>query len=73
MRNRNEQLKSVRDWAQSKIDAGSEPPWAWYQYMKLVETCDAILRGMECTVPIGRGLQLVKDGDAHPSEVQLPF
>jgi len=38
-------LREVRDWAKRKIDSRQEPPWAWYQYMKLVETCDAILAG----------------------------
>ena len=37
------QLQDVRQWAKSKIDSGQEPPWAWYQYMKLIETADAIL------------------------------
>lgn len=45
-----DELENVRRWAQAKIDAGAEPPWAWYQYMKLVETCDAILTGMTATV-----------------------
>jgi hypothetical protein len=40
------ELSRARQWAQSKIDAGSEPPWAWYQYMKLIESIDAILAGM---------------------------
>lgn len=40
------ELQRVRTWAQDKIDAGSEPPWAWYQYMKLIESIDAILDGM---------------------------
>lgn len=39
-------LVEVRTWAKAKIDARQEPPWAWYQYMKLIETCDAILAGM---------------------------
>jgi hypothetical protein len=42
---RNE-LEKVREWADSKIAAGEEPPWAWYQYMKLREAADAILQGM---------------------------
>jgi len=25
-----EQLEQVRAWAQDKIAAGQEPPWAWY-------------------------------------------
>jgi len=36
------ELQRVRQWAHDKIDAGSEPPWAWYQYMKLIETIDAL-------------------------------
>jgi hypothetical protein len=43
------ELKRVREWAQEKIQGGSEPPWAWYQYMKLVETVDAILDGIAGT------------------------
>jgi len=44
-----EQLEQVRAWAQDKIAAGQEPPWAWYQYMKLRETLDAILAGIDAT------------------------
>lgn len=40
-----QQLEEVRTWAQEKIASGAEPPWAWFQYMKLVETVDAILGG----------------------------
>lgn len=39
-------LGRIREWAQEKIKAGSEPPWAWYQYMKLVEAAGAILEGI---------------------------
>lgn len=44
-----EQLEQIRVWAQGKIDTGQEPPWAWYQYMKLRESIDAILAGMDST------------------------
>lgn len=47
-----DQLEQVRDWAQTKVQGGQEPPWAWYQYMKLVETIDAILSGMAATTPL---------------------
>lgn len=46
-------LRQVREQAQARIDAGQEPPWAWYQYMKLVETCDAILASMRSTKLLG--------------------
>lgn len=39
-------LQDVKDWAQTKVNAGAEPPWAWYQYMKLIEAANAILDGM---------------------------
>ena len=45
------QLRDVRDWAKNKIASGAEPPWAWYQYMKLIEAADAILTGMDCVTP----------------------
>ncbi len=44
-------LEQIREWAQKKIQDGHEPPWAWYQYMKLVETVAAILAGMKVTNP----------------------
>jgi hypothetical protein len=43
------ELKRVRQWAKEKIDAGSEPPWAWYQYMKLIESVDSVLDGIDAT------------------------
>ncbi len=42
-----DELENISRWAQSKIDAGTEPPWAWYQYMKLREATGAILAGMD--------------------------
>lgn len=46
-----EELERVRTWALAKIATGEEPPWAWYQYMKLRETLDTILAGMDATMP----------------------
>ena len=43
------QLGRLKDWAEEKLQGGSEPPWAWYQYMKLVETARAMLQGFEST------------------------
>lgn len=45
------ELQRVRQWADDKLVAGEEPPWAWYQYMKLRETLDAILAGMAAITP----------------------
>ena len=40
------ELMRIRYWADQKLEAGEEPPWAWYQYMKLREALDAIIAGM---------------------------
>ena len=42
-------LRESREWARAKIASEQEPPWAWFQYMRLVETVDAILGGMSTT------------------------
>lgn len=55
-------LEQLREWAQEKAQSGGEPPWAWYQYMKLVETADAILKGMDATVTTESSQQ----SEAHP-------
>jgi hypothetical protein len=57
------ELERVRAWALAKIATGEEPPWAWYQYMKLREALDAILTGMDAAMPQTEG---------SPREVQRP-
>lgn len=42
-----DELEKVLAWANEKIATGQEPPWAWYQYMKLRETVESILAGMD--------------------------
>ena len=44
------ELQRVLDWANEKLATGDEPPWAWYQYMKLRETLEAIISGMGTTM-----------------------
>jgi hypothetical protein len=60
-----EELERVRAWAQEKVQGGAEPPWAWYQYMKLIETVDAILAGRAATVPMGSSQQPEQRPDGH--------
>ena len=45
-------LTVVRDWAHMKVARGQEPPWAWYQYMKLMEAVDAIRDGRSHVRPM---------------------
>lgn len=60
-----QELIQVRDWAKAKLEAGQEPPWAWYQYMKLVETANAILAGMAATSPRESSPQLDEHQEMH--------
>ena len=59
-------LQEVREWAKAKIASGDEPPWAWFQYMKLVETIDAILGATTyVTTPTGNLQQSDSRQDAR--------
>ena len=58
-------LEEVRDWAKAKIASGDEPPWAWLQYMKLIETLDAILVGQACVITMENSLQSGQHQDVH--------
>ena len=74
-------LEIVRKWANAKIATGQEPPWAWFQYMKLRETLDAILAGMDSvttensqqsTEHPGKHLQLVEATDPQDTAQRRP-
>ena len=63
-----EELEKARAWANEKLTTGQEPPWAWYQYMKLRETLDAILAGQTATVifnPTESSPQLAERPERH--------
>jgi len=76
-------LRELREWAEEKIAQGSEPPWAWFQYMKLVETIRALEAGMAATVtprenspqseaPQGAHLRLVDSASSQDSVRRHP-
>lgn len=62
-------LERIRDLAVEKLTTGNEPPWVWYQLMKLREASEALIAGMDATQPMagspeserrqGAGLRLV--------------
>lgn len=77
----NEELQRVRQWAGDRIATGAEPPWSWFQLMKLRETLDAILDSMEATRTVnspppaehqGSGLRLVASEDHQNSAQHRP-
>ena len=44
-----DELKTVKSWATTKVANGNEPPWSWYQYMKLIEAIAEIESGVHST------------------------
>lgn len=80
-------LERIRDLAVERLSTGSEPPWVWYQLMKLREASEALIEGMDATRPMedlpqpdrsrGTGLRLVAVSDPqetaqrHPDKSQV--
>jgi len=54
-------LGILRKWAEARIAAGNEPPWAWYQYMKLIETVAAIQTGRAAVTQAAGGSLAVQE------------
>jgi len=79
-----EELEKVRDWANERLAKGEEPPWGWFQLMKLREVLDQMLAGMNATRTVnslereqqrGRHLRLVgstdqQDNVQHHSDIE---
>lgn len=59
-------LEFLRNWAEKRVAAGNEPPWAWYQYMKLIETLAAIQTGRAAVKPGAAGSLAVQAPVAAP-------
>jgi len=57
-------LMVVRNWANERVGTGREPPWAWYQYMKLIDAVDSIRRGRASVTRLGAGSQARSRGPA---------
>jgi hypothetical protein len=51
------ELMSVRAWAQGKLDANQEPPWAVQRYQDLVALLDEILASRASTVTLEDSLR----------------
>jgi hypothetical protein len=48
-----DQFDGMRIWASEKRSSGQEPPWAWFQYLKLEETLGSLLSGMAASIQLG--------------------
>ncbi len=68
------ELRNMRQWADDQIANGAHPPWAWYQYMKLRETLDAIIAGRAATVALDLPKHIsVAVDNTKPVEIVLPM
>jgi hypothetical protein len=82
-KNIQKRLLEVQGWARENLKRNDNPPWAFYQYMKLIETTEAILNSIASAVTtmpkpeglqqsvehLGNGLRLVvNNGDQENSQ-----
>jgi len=37
------QMRALKEWAIERMSAGTQTPWAWFQFMKLLEVIDTFL------------------------------
>ena len=75
-------LERIREMAIEKLTTGNEPPWVWYQLMKLREASEALMAGMDATQPTaglqgsasqrGAGLRLVGADDPQGTAQPRP-
>ncbi len=36
-------MRALKEWAIDRMTAGTQTPWAWFQFMKLIEVIDTFL------------------------------
>lgn len=65
-------LERVRAWARGKLANGEEPPWAWYQYMKLVEAIDFLRAGRSVTKPLQDSAGSPESGSQPENDLRPP-
>lgn len=37
------QMRALKEWAVERMTTGTQTPWAWFQFMKLIEVIDTFL------------------------------
>lgn len=41
------QMRALKEWAIDRMSTGTSTPWAWFQFMKLLEVLDTFLEAGE--------------------------
>ncbi len=60
------QMRALKAWAVERMIDGTGTPWAWFQFMKLVEVIDTFLEAGEdagLTQPASRPIIIPETGD----------
>lgn len=52
-----DKLSEVRSEVAERLASGEEPPWAWFNLMKLQEALDQVLEGLKAVSPQTGSLQ----------------
>ncbi len=63
MDNIDKDLKKILSWTKEKLQGEDHPPWAWYNYMKLQEALNAVIKGRD--VKTGNLLQSEERPETH--------
>lgn len=58
MRDIDDALSKVRQWAQQKLDAGQEPPWAHPHYVRLKDSIEQIESARAAVTVLGDSPEL---------------
>lgn len=40
-------MRALKEWAIERMTTGTQTPWAWFQFMKLIEVIDTFLDAEE--------------------------
>jgi hypothetical protein len=63
-----DELQKVRAWAQAKLDAQQEPPWAVKRYKDLISLLDEILASQAATIDLEDSLRLGRSQGNDPRQ-----
>ena len=58
-------LEHIRELAIARLATGREPPWVWYQLMKLREASEALIAGIDVTQPTEDSRGSLRHPGAH--------
>lgn len=61
-------MRALKEWAVDRMTMGTQTPWAWFQFMKLLEVLDTFIESGEAA-GTGEKLRRVPKETPGPSNV----